>query len=543
MSTASTAKPPAKRVRIDQDTPPVFNYTPIAGSVSTLLPVMKELVTHYYDKFIKISKNIFNKTNIIKKLQQPDFIPRSARSNFKIGASETLKLSNEYNQLVTNAAAITTAFEKQQKRNIIESAKLEKEVMEKQRNSIFIEGIHKISTMIYVWKTDKDDNNEAEIHHLLKDIINKDATILTHVFNNNYNEFATQYNIIYPLSTNIINPAGINTPVDEIENNELPDALLRETMEQYFPRRGSTNAANQQLHTQDTATVTTVATTTASTQDYMDDDEDIYETQPTHHLLHDVEVMRLLRILKDVFVTSWSTERHNMENKAAEVKITKYIKTQLITKATDEAAAIVEQEPAADMKQLQEIINKQINEHTKKLQKELQTTKQQLQRIQASNGKNTAKNSTRGEKNTRANENKSQTNQQRRRSTSTNRKNNNRPTQNTNQNNNNRNVSRRSNTRPNTNNNGIATRTRSRSRKRSGSNDSHSTNNRNNTYNRNQTPRRRNQRIQRNEKAEDAPRGTRANRGNRQTNNNNNRSTSRNRNSSTRRGRQRTQQN
>jgi hypothetical protein len=67
MSNASTAKPPAKRVRIDHDTPPVYDYTPIAGSVSTLLPDMKEFVQHYHDKFIKTSKQINDKNNIIKK--------------------------------------------------------------------------------------------------------------------------------------------------------------------------------------------------------------------------------------------------------------------------------------------------------------------------------------------------------------------------------------------------------------------------------------------------------------------------------------------
>jgi hypothetical protein len=360
MSTASTAKPPAKRVRIDHDAPPVFDYTPIAGSVSTLLPVMKELVTHYFDKFIKISKNIFDKTNNIKKLQQPDFIPRSARSNFKIGASETLKLSNEYNQLVTNAELVTAAFEKQQKRNILESAKLENEVMEKQRNSTFIEGLYKISAMIYIWKTDNEDIIEAEIHHLIKDIIKKDSTVLTHVFNSNYGQFATQYNTVYPLSANIINPAGTNINIDDLDNEELPAAILRQGLDRYFPPATTTTVATQQLHTQDSATATTLATTTASNQDDMDDIEEIYEVLPTHHSLHNTELMRIpvVRILKDVFVTSWSNEIRRLETKATEIKMAKYIKTQLVTKATDEAAAIVANEPAADMKQLQEIIEK-----------------------------------------------------------------------------------------------------------------------------------------------------------------------------------------
>jgi hypothetical protein len=129
MSTASTAKPPAKRVRIDQDTPPVFDYTPIAGSVSMLLPVMKEMVKNYYDKFMKSSKKIYNKQNIVQKLTHPDFIPRSAKSNFQLGGSEKVKMSTEYNDLAKAAKAVKAAFEKKQKQHIKQAAKLEIEIL------------------------------------------------------------------------------------------------------------------------------------------------------------------------------------------------------------------------------------------------------------------------------------------------------------------------------------------------------------------------------------------------------------------------------
>jgi hypothetical protein len=571
MSTASTAKPPAKRVRIDQDTPPVINYTPIAGSVSTLLPVMKELVQHYYEKFNKTSKNIYDKNNIIKKLQQPDFIPRSARSNFKIGASETLKMSNEYNTLVTDAAQVTAAFEKQQKRNIVRSAKLEKEVYENQRNTIFIEGIYKISCMIYHWKTDTDETNEAEIHHLIKELIKKDSSLLTYAFNSNYGQFATQYNIVYPLSSNIINPAGINIEATAATANVPPAAVIREGLDRYFPRTtvphnnndtnnniNSNNNTNnnvtvnnnnnhQILHTQDTATVTTLATT-ASTQDDMLEDDDEFEIIPSHHLLHETEVQRLLRILKDAFVTSWSNEQRRMENKTIELKMAKYVKTQLTTKATDEAAAIVANEPAAEMKLLHEIIDKKVNEHTKKLQKELQTTKQQLQRLQTANKNNQgSKNSSRGETNTRASTNKSIRNQRRPRSTSTNRSTSSNSTQQSkNRTGKNKNTSANTtNGKRTTNNSGTARKPRNNPRRKSTSNDPNPTTRQDTNNNRNQTPRRRhprNQHNQRNGKADDAQQDSQRNKGRTQSNNNKGRATSRNRNSSTGRGRSKTRQ-
>jgi hypothetical protein len=47
----------------------------------------------------------------------------------------------------------------------------------------------------------------------------------------------------------------------------------------------------------------------------------------------------------------------------------KFAKASLTTKATDDAAAIVANEPAADMQLLNELIAKQVDEKTKKRKK------------------------------------------------------------------------------------------------------------------------------------------------------------------------------
>jgi hypothetical protein len=115
MSTASTEKSPKKRVRIDADNIKVYDYSPIAGSVATLLPVMMELVEHYYNVFMKLSKSFYDKQNITKKFTNPDFIPRSAKTKFQLGASELVKTSTRYNDLAQAAESVKTAFEKKQK--------------------------------------------------------------------------------------------------------------------------------------------------------------------------------------------------------------------------------------------------------------------------------------------------------------------------------------------------------------------------------------------------------------------------------------------
>jgi hypothetical protein len=71
MSTASMEQPPRKRVRIDENNNQQFDYSFLAGSVATLLPVMKELVSHYYVKFIKLAKIIMTNKKLPQNLPTP----------------------------------------------------------------------------------------------------------------------------------------------------------------------------------------------------------------------------------------------------------------------------------------------------------------------------------------------------------------------------------------------------------------------------------------------------------------------------------------
>jgi hypothetical protein len=535
MSTASAAKPPNKRVRIDTDNNPVYDYTPIAGSVSTLLPAMRELVQHYYDKFIKTCRSIYDKKNIIKKLSKPDFIPRSAKSNFQLGASETVKQSTEYNDLAKSVDEAKTAFEKKQKQHIIQSAKLEVEVMVKQRKLIFIEGIFKITGMIYLWKTDNDEINEGEVHYIIKDLIERDSVILLHSFNNDRTDFITNYNIIYPLAANIIT---LNNDDDDIDIDEVPAIAVHNTLDQYFPRANNTQANNQLLSTQDSTTVTTAGLTASTTQDSVsqndttDDTENLqYEVLQINHPLLESEVLRLLRILRDVFVASWTNEQKKIENKQLEVKMARFAKMNLISNATDEAAAIVANEPAANMVQLNELIEKKVEEKTKKITKELQSALQQLKRTQNTSTSN-QKNLNRGETSTRANANKSKRQQAVRTQENTNNKSNS-TTRN--------NKQSPRNTRGRTNNRGNQQQNNDKNPRRKNRSRSRTPNTRN-TNNKNPiqgSARKRNGRNNRSEKADGAEHDTSARNANNKQKNNKKRSSSRSRSTSTKRGRPR----
>ena len=214
------------------ENPQVYDYTPIAGSVSTLLPALSGIVNYYYDNFIKISKSVYDKKSIILKFNNPDFIPRSAKSKFELGASESVKSSTKYNDIATAVEQVKSAFEKQQKKLILQSAKLETEVLQSKREALFIDGVYKLACMMQLWKTNYEDINEGEVHNIVKDVFHNDTSLLLHVFNCKYDDFAAKYNIIYPLSTDIIK----NNNSDAMDDTEfgtdidIPPTALQQTL-------------------------------------------------------------------------------------------------------------------------------------------------------------------------------------------------------------------------------------------------------------------------------------------------------------------------
>jgi hypothetical protein len=428
MNTASAEKTPAKRVRIDTSNNKTYDYSSIAGSVATLLPVMKEVVNHYFNLFMKTSKSIYDKKNIIEKLNNSDFIPRSVKTKFQLGASELVKTSNDYNDLTIAVEQVKDAYEKKQKKHVLLSANLELKALHGKRNSIFVEGIHKLCCMMQLWKTKYLEVVEGEVHHIVKHILTIDNSLLMHVFNCNYTEFAQQYNKEYPLSVTIISTVNINinnnnnddSMLDvDIDDNVGPQTQVQRTMVQYLRR----SPRSEPLTTQDSYTNTTASLTGTSIDDQtdtqtVDSDNDDYAVAPTTHTLHINDIVLLTRILKDIFVHSWTNEQKKIEDKLLAIKMTKFGKMTLTAKATNEAAAIVANEPSADMKLIEELIDKKVSEKTKKLQMELNATKQQLQRNQNNTINNSAKNVQRGEKSTRPN-NKNQQNRRQRETTQT----------------------------------------------------------------------------------------------------------------------------
>jgi hypothetical protein len=413
MSTASTGQSPRKRVRIDMNNNQEFDCTFLAGSVATLLPVMKDLVTTYYDRFIKLSKRIYDKEKATNKFTNPDFIPKSAKSKFELGASDDVRKSNLYSDIARAADDDKKDYELKQKSHILQAAKLEIGVARKKLDNLFIEGIYVISRMMLLYHTDCDETNELEVHHIIKELFNRDPTLLKHVFESNSALFINQYVVLYPLAANVFR--SNDDMSDDGSAIVFPtEATIQQTLDAYLTQNSVASTSTEPLQTQTSIqqrTATTASSTQALTNDDTDEpaDDDVqeeYEQLPTTHPLREHDLYALHRLIKDVFVNGWTQELNNIKHKALSVKMAKFSKLALVTKATDEAAAIVANEPAAEMHQLNDIINKKVAEQTKKIKDDFNKAIQRLQRNNNGIGNdgyknNNKKNSLRGEHFTR----------------------------------------------------------------------------------------------------------------------------------------------
>jgi hypothetical protein len=85
------------------------------------------------------------KDDAIAKITKAEYIPKSVRSNFQLGASDRAKMSNEYNALVSASDTLKKEYERQQKLKIIETARLERELLNQDHQAILIDGMVKIT--------------------------------------------------------------------------------------------------------------------------------------------------------------------------------------------------------------------------------------------------------------------------------------------------------------------------------------------------------------------------------------------------------------
>jgi hypothetical protein len=153
--TASNANNSTKRARIDPSAadpstekasrpvpPKTIAQRFAAGHVATLHPQVATILLPLFEDFISTKMKIFTKDTQLKKMEADDeFIPRSARIDFRFHLSAEAKLSVDYSTLVDQTNEEIKAFTSILKQRIIQAMKLELAALHKKLQKLIAKAI------------------------------------------------------------------------------------------------------------------------------------------------------------------------------------------------------------------------------------------------------------------------------------------------------------------------------------------------------------------------------------------------------------------
>ena len=294
-------------------------------------------------------------------MQDSTFIPKSARSNFELGVSSKVKESEKYKTLSDSIEKGKETFQNLLKQQIVSAVELEKDEAMFELQSLFCEAIHKVTKIFCLWKTPNDDIDDLIVYNEAKNVFHNDMTLLKFVFPNNYNSF----NKFYRKMFSIINEAENTSMTDvyEITNND-EDNVGADASMAFAASLGLTNEVITPVSRRITTQRSTINASTTS--------QYVLDTHTRTVLLHDT--------FESMFIKPWKSFLREHDNKIKLAKLTKFATSQMVSKATDEAAAIVNAEASVEPSTLKDIVAKAVSESTKTLQKKIATLEQQLQR-------------------------------------------------------------------------------------------------------------------------------------------------------------------
>ena len=344
----------------------------------SLPPAIYNLAQFHFDKYFKTLKKVFATDTKLKKMQDSTFIPKSARSNFELGVSSKVKESEKYKTLSNSIEKGKETFQKLLKQQIVSAVELEKEEAMLELKSLFCEAVHKVTKIFCLWKTTDDDIEDLIVYNEMKNVFYNNSTLLEFVFPNNYNEFNRFYRKQFTINSETDNASMYN--VTEINDND-EDNVGADASMAFAASLGYSNDVLAPVERRFTTPRTNITSNTAHKY--------VLDTHTRTVLLHGTFL--------SMFINPWKNFLIENNKKMNLAKLTKYATSQMVSKATDEAAAIVNAKPSVEPSTVKDIISKAVSESTKTLHKKIASLEQQLQRSTIS-----TKNSQRSKTPTRA---------------------------------------------------------------------------------------------------------------------------------------------
>jgi hypothetical protein len=344
MSNATNANNPHKRVRIS-DVIDVDNDNPIStstkmeinlytGALASLQPAIRTVADVFFKKLTEIYKILTSNKDKLKKFNDnDDFIPRSCRSNFQIGASNFVKGSNSFTELQTKIENNNKQFAIKNREYIVDVLILEVKATTDALRDTFCECIFKLSRIFLQSSYFDDDIPDNHIHNLSKTIINADPTIIKYIFGESTNSFRTYYNKKYNINTS-------THIVPEVITALLPNGSRN--IADYHPTEGEQASYEYAEHLQEGTGLDILlanrrlrevaATSTPTTPTYT---------------LSDVFKNQYRALLHRMCNQYWSSLINLHYTKLIDAKLTKLAETLISSDATNDVAMIVAAQPPA----------------------------------------------------------------------------------------------------------------------------------------------------------------------------------------------------
>jgi hypothetical protein len=195
-----------------------------------------------------------------------------------------------------------------------------------------IDTMFRIVSALYLWRTTAPDVVPEDIHRIVKHIISMDSTFYCKIFRN-HDDLVTVYHQFFPDSLGILT---LETPLD--------DDMINDTVQE--------------------------VATTSTGQRNNNCEQNLPPTIQHIPLKLPLRIIQTItRIFHEIFVQPLDNYKKDIEQKMLISKVSKFVHTTMTSKATDEDAAIIANEPSLKAKHLQELIDQRLNERSKAIEK------------------------------------------------------------------------------------------------------------------------------------------------------------------------------
>ena len=346
-----------KRVRIDKSrntTTTTTTTSPTAIALSNLQTRLLSLpFKHVQDSlnqlgttYLKQQVKAHSKYQLIKKMEDDkEYIPKSARSDFKLTTLKSIEPTEAFVTLQTNVEQATKTYQQVLRDAIIQTGKLEHTELVTASRTTFLNGIRLIGLNVTIINKGKKEDLDKYIAYIFK----KYPTLLNGLSFTSPTEAIAKYKEVH-----------------SITDMDIDDTFVVIDI-------GHANGTLSQESTQTTATI------------------------PINHPTHiNTLINEIYNCIQTVLTDPFTRYKSELENKVTSLELLKTNKEMMTSKKTEETNHLLNQEGAVDPKTMMELIKKETQKVAKPLLNEIKSLKKTM-----------SKNSKRGQSKTGANQKKS----------------------------------------------------------------------------------------------------------------------------------------